>query len=167
MKAQKHEIVDELQALGQHYIRSIRTPEQEERFLRDYLNDLGSYPLSAIKQGCIAWRNSDASKFPTPGQLVAKVRANLPREQREDRPEPWRHLTEEEYNRLSLRDKIRHRTILAGELRRKAGPMWANGQPVAAEAMPERWHELMSRSHGHYEEAGRLKATLARAEGAA
>jgi hypothetical protein len=164
MKSTRAEIIDELEALGQHYMRPVRGPEQQERFLKDYLDDLSEYQISAIKLGCKAWRHSDASKFPTSGQLLRHVRANTATEHRGERAEPWRPLDDIEYDRLSLRDKIRHQTILGHEAQRKAGPMWANGAPAERPPARQTW---VTRAENHFAEASRLNGILRRAEGAA
>jgi hypothetical protein len=168
MKANKAEIFDELEALSAHYVRVIRSPDQQERFYRDYLEDLTDYPLGAVKAACKAWRHSDSTKFPTPGQLLRFVRANAERDR--DRAQPriddWRPLSDDEYERLSLYDKIRHQTILGNECRAKAGPMWSGGvgekgRPAQRSAAKEAW---ATRAANHFAEAKRLRSFLMRSE---
>lgn len=156
----KRRIIEELEALASHYIRPVRSTSEHERFLADYLNDLSGFPIEAVMKACQDWRKSDASKFPTCGQLLAFVRNAMPKGSAVNN-EAWRHLTDQEYDALTMAEKIRHRTIMAVEAKTKAGPMWRNGKPVSPEDMPESWHTQQAIARGHYEEASRLKAKLA------
>ena len=161
----KRRIIEELEALASHYIRPVRSTGEHERFLADYLNDLSGFPIEAVMKACQDWRKSDASKFPTCGQLLAFARNAMPKGANVNN-EAWRPLTDDEYDRLTMAEKIRHRTIMAMEAKTKAGPMWRGGYPVGPEDMPESWHTLTAISRGHYEEASRMKAKLAEYRGA-
>lgn len=158
------EIITELRALENHYsFRVVRSPEEQERFLRDYLADLKPYPIEAIEGGCAMWRRTDAKKFPGVGQLLGCVRQCMPQQRRESGAEQvWRPLADDEYAALSLRDKIRHHKILASEARTRAGPMWSDGKPVPFEAMPPRYHELREKARNHEAEATRLNEFMKR-----
>lgn len=124
MSSVRIEIIKELRALEQFCtFKAVRTGEESERFLKDYLADVQEFPLDAIQKACGKWRKSGATKFPTPGQLIPLIRECLPAEGGVG-PQAWRPLSDGEYADLSLRDKIRHQQILAHEARVKAGPMW-------------------------------------------
>lgn len=159
----KLEIADEIEALSAHYIRPIRSAEEQSRWLADYLTDLGEFPLASVQSACRRWRQSDATKFPTPGQLRAMVRAATPSNQDPTANRPWTPLSDAEYERLTITEKVRHQKLLAMEAGRKAGPMWAGGARASVECMPARWHEWKAREANHYEEARRLQAILDRA----
>ena len=151
-------IVSELDALGAHYIRPNRSPAEHTRFLRDFVSDLGPVTPDVVRRACQSWRQSDANKFPTPGQLLKKIEALTP--QRSAAPGPWREVSEAEYDRMTLTEKIDHQTILANECDQRAGPMWRNGEPVALEDMPDVYHTWKRRASDHRKEAKRLRERL-------
>lgn len=156
MSSHRIEIIRELRALEQFCtFKSVRTGEENERFLKDYLADIQEFPFEAIQKACQKWRQSGQVKFPTPGQLIPLIRGCMAAEPR-DRPHVWRELSDSEYEALSLRSKIEHQRILANLARRKAGPMWVNGKPATADQLPERWHEWSARAANHEAEATRL-----------
>lgn len=167
------EIVKELRALESFFTtRPVRTADEQNRFLADYLADVQDFPLDAIRSACAAWRKSGATRFPTSGQLIPMIRSYV----RDEKPrinEPWRPLSDEEYGDLTLRDKVRHHRIMAHEARCKAGPMFRNtthltkGRPsgvhLTAEEMTEKWRHWTAEAERHEEEAWRLNQVLIRA----
>lgn len=160
MASERIEIIKELRALEQFCtFKSVRSGEEQERFLKDYLADIQEYPLEAIQRACAAWRKSGATKFPTSGQLIPLIRQHVS-EDRGPRLQPWRELSDDEYAALPLRDKIRHHEILAHDAARKAGPQWLNGKPATPEEMPPTWHRWLEIARNHRAEAKRLKAYL-------
>ena len=160
MSSPRIEIVKELRALEQFCtFKAVRSGEESERFLKDYLADIQDFPLEAIQKACAEWRKSGSTRFPTPGQLIPLIRQHVAAPTPE-RAEPWKPLSDLAYDELSLRDKIRHHRILANEARRKAGPMWLNGRPAGPEELPPRWHEWSARAENHEAEAQRLSRFL-------
>jgi len=138
--------------------------------MADWCNDLAQFPVDAIAAGCRAWRHSGETKFPTAGRLLPLVRAAMPSAPSE-RVEVWRELSDAEYANLSVREKIRHRTILAHEARSKAGPMYRNttggmSKPtdgrLTPEEMPGTWRHWSQIAEGHEAEAQRLREVLRR-----
>lgn len=82
-----------------------------------------------------------------------------------------RPATEEEYPRLTLREKINHHLDSAHIAYMEAGPMWRNksgyatvlslaGRPASKAEMTDRWHDLVARAKNHEAEAKRLKGFL-------
>lgn len=177
--ADRSEIIDEIEALAVHCRPPIMEPAARASWLRDWCDDLAGFPISAVRLGCRAYRQSGQVKFPTAGQLLPMVRANLPVERAPPgATEPWRPISDAEYEALSLREKIRHREVMAREARRKAGPMWKNPPEgasfkrpvrghVRAEDMPEAWRIQSQIAAEHEEEARRLRSHLHRREAAA
>lgn len=160
MASHRIEIINELRALEQFCtFKAVRTADEQNRFLADYLADIQEFPLEAIQKACGEWRKSGATKFPVPGQLLPLIRKHVA-EERAPAPKAWQPISDAEYGALSLRDKIRHQRILAHEASRKAGPQWANGQPVAAEDMPPTWRRWREIASGHHAEALRLSGFL-------
>lgn len=159
----KQDIINELEALGAHYIRSVRSPEVQARWVKDYLTDLGDIDLEALRKACAAWRQSEAQRFPTPGQLRTAALAHQPR-QGQASARAWEPISDLAYDALSLRDKIRHQTILGNEAKMKAGPMWVNGSPAPAEQLPDRWHIWTRQAENHYAEAKRLRNFMQKQE---
>lgn len=146
-------IIEEIEALEVHYFRAVRTPQERKRWLQDYLEDLADLDLERLKSACRQWRQTGAKKFPTSGELrrMAPGRA-----QQTERLEAWRPLTDEEYDRLSLSDKIRHQRILAEDAAQRAGPQMRNKRPALPEDMPDRWHMWRARAEHHQAEVKRL-----------
>lgn len=154
------EIIKELRALEQHYtFKVVRSPEDQERFLRDYVADLREFDIKAIETGCARWRQSGAKNFPTSGQLLPFIQAASPRSHGE-KPQPWRPLSDAEYATLSIREKIRHQTILASEAKLKAGPMWREGKPCPPENLSEGYHTWTARARNHEAEIKRLRELI-------
>ena len=73
---------------------------------------------------------------------------------------PWRELSDQEYQALSLAQKIDYRMIAAGQCRNRAGPQWRDGQPQLPEDMPPKWHYNIGLAKAHEAEAARLGQIL-------
>lgn len=162
------DIIDEIEALAGHYIRPVRSSSEHQRWLADYVADLKKFPVHAISTACQMWRSNAAnSRCPTPGQLAALCQASYrdPRAMAE-RATVWAELSDADYERLSLREKIRYQEIAAYEARKKIPAMWWNGRPVTADELPaeraERWRTWSAQARRHYDEAGRLAKFLKR-----
>lgn len=170
--AQRTEIASEIEALAVHCRAPLMEVEQRTSWLRDWCNDLADFEIEAIRAGCREWRQSGATKFPTPGQFIPLVRKRINGPKTDPASiQPWRPIGDAEFDALSLRDKIRHHRILAAEARRKAGPMWRNppaGASVAkpikghipANDMPDDWRRWTEIASGHDAEAKRLSGYL-------
>lgn len=160
------EIIAELDALGAHYTRPVRSPEEHARFLQDYLDDLHGFPIEAIRLAVRSWRQSEATRFPKSGEFLVHVRRHADKSDGE-KPKAWSDLTNEEYEALPLRAKARHHRILAHQARRKAGPMWTNtgklGRALKLEDMPQHWHSWRARADNHDKEANRLEELVRQA----
>lgn len=162
MIATRAQIVNELEALSAHYPRPIRTPEEQSRFLADYIEDLANCSIEALRLGCSAWRRSDATKFPTPGQIRARVQDAEQAERKfsGDKVQVWRKPSRDEYDAMTLEEKRRQQLIMADEVMRDAGPMWSGGRPIPASEMPQSWHEKRAMQERHLAEAKRLAETI-------
>jgi hypothetical protein len=156
-------IIEELEALASHYIRPVRSAAEHERFLADYLTDLKAYPMDAIEKACKDWRRSEATKFPTCGQLLAFVRSAMPKQ--EVYGQLWAPLAADDYEKLTMAEKVRYLTTLAMDAATKAGPMWVNGRPAEPDELPEKWHKWTAISKEHFAEAKRLREKLMEAKG--
>lgn len=165
--AEKTQIIDAIEALAVHCRPPLMSIEQREMWMRDWCADLAKYPADAIANACRKWRHGGQTKFPTPGQLMPIIRESLPTE-RGQRVEPWRELSDAEYQQLSIREKMRHRQILAHEARGKAGPMFRNlsqggamdrakGEHIPPDAMPETHRHWTSIAEAHEAEYKRLR----------
>jgi hypothetical protein len=166
--ADKSQIIDAIEALAVHCRPPIMSVPQRELWMRDWCADLASFPAEAITNACRKYRQSEATKFPTPGQLIPLVRLSLPSTTGEKVAE-WAPLSDAEYASLSIRDKSRHRSILAHDARIKAGPMYVNRSPtlsgatpghVSAENMPAVWRKWTGIAEAHEAEAKRLREHL-------
>lgn len=169
--ADKSEIIDAIEALAVHCRPPLMSVEQRGLWLRDWCADLAKYPLDAIATACRKWRHSDATKFPTVGQLMPLVRDSLPVE-KTGAVIPWRQAGPEEFRSMSVREKIRELTILAHEARLKAGPMFRNtsakgaaitkasGKHLTPEEMPDTYRRWIAIAEGHEAEVGRLRRIL-------
>lgn len=145
--------------------------EQRQMWLRDWCEDLARFPADAVASACRKWRHSESSKFPTPGQLVPLVEASLPVE-KGPKVEAWRPASEAEYAVMTVREKIRERTILASEAYGKAGPMFRNeggsgltrarGTHLPAEQMPPTHRHWRQVGDNHMAEVKRLREILHR-----
>lgn len=167
--ADKTEIADAIEALALHCRPPLMAVDQRLLWLRDWCTDLAEFPIEAVQAACRKWRHSAAAKFPTPGQLLPLVRESLPAE-KTGAVEVWRELSDSEYRALTVREKIRHCTILAHEARIKAGPMLVNttlrgssrisGKHLTSEEMPDTWRRWTAIAEGHEAEAKRLREIL-------
>lgn len=156
MASDRIEIVKELRALEQFCtFKAVRTGEEQERYMLDYLADIQEYPLEAIRKACAEWRKSGVTKFPSSGQLIPMIRKHVT----EERAQPvreWRPISDEEYERLSVRDKIRHRLILAKEARVEASAK-THGWDRNILTAPPAYRHWMDVAAGHEREAMRLR----------
>lgn len=161
-------IMREVAALSSHFPVSTKSPADHARWLEDYADDLGDAGFEAVAEACRDWRRAGNKRMPNPGQLLPIVRKvrDVARLISGPRPEPWRELTDEEYEALPMRAKIRHRTILAHQARDKAGPMWLKGKPAGPDELPPRWLNWTTVARGHEAEIGRLTRKLLEATGA-
>lgn len=158
-------ICAEINALSSHYLTTTKSPDDHARWLIDFATDLGDLTPEQVRRACAAWRTSDAKKFPTPGQLrktapLLHVEA-LPA----PRAEPWRPISNGEYQALTIIQKIRHHRSSIGHALDRAGPMWRDGKPVGPEELPASWHEWRQRARNHADEAGRLQTILDQPKG--
>jgi hypothetical protein len=154
--AEKSEIMEALEALETHCRAPLMAVEQRAAWMRDWCDDLAEFPIHAIQHGCKAWRHSQGvTKFPTPGQLLPLIRANVAQRPAGAVGEPWRELSDDEYRALSLEDKIRHQRILCTRAYSRAGP-----QTKPADDMPESWHRWRQIGRNHEEEVATLKGKL-------
>lgn len=165
--AQRTEIDTELNALSVHCRPPIMEVEQRALWLRDWCSDLAEFPIEAIRIACRKYRQSGATKFPTPGQLLPLIRENQPGETTE-RLSAWRPAEAAEYRDMTVREKIREHQILSHEAYTKAGPMFRNlssggsmgrasGQHLAADEMSEAHRHWAAEGLRHQQEAHRLR----------
>ena len=66
----------------------------------------------------------------------------------------------QEYDRMTIAEKIRHHMILATAANMEAGPMWRGGikgGPRQASEMPASWHEWKAKAAFHFDEIRRLR----------
>lgn len=167
MSSHRIEIVKELRALEQFCtFKAVRTGEESERFLKDYLADIQAFPFEAIQKACAEWRRSGATRFPTPGQLIPIIRKHV--ETPDSGPrinEPWKPLSEAEYAALGLEAKIRHRRILAAQARDEATiHALREGWDRNIANAPASYHRFMAVADAHEAEAKRLGDKLREAQ---
>lgn len=166
MASDRIEIVKELRALEQFCtFKAVRSGEEQERYMLDYLADVQEYPLEAIRKACAEWRKSGVTKFPTSGQLIPLIRKHVA-EEKPAQNGPWRQISEEEYEGLTLREKIRHRLILASEARRTASTH-THGWDRNVTTAPAAYRHWIDVAAGHDREAMRLGAYLRQPAGLA
>lgn len=159
--AQAADISQEIEALAVHCRMPLMDVTQRAMWMRDWCSDLAQFEIEHVRRAFRDWRLSGNTKFPTPGQLLPLVRSAAPRA-KEPENGPWRELSEAAYQALDLPSKVRHHLIMANQALNRAGPMWKNGKPAAAESMPASWHEWRARAENHRDEAHRLNALLRR-----
>lgn len=168
--ASKAEIINAIEALTVHCRPPLMEANQRTSWLSDWCDDLGRFPAEAIANGCRKWRHSGNTKFPTPGQLLPLVGEGVPNPDRV-KALPWRPATQEEYQAMTLKEKIRENLILASEADGKAGPQFRNtsqrgsinraaGVHLTPEQMPPEWHRWRDVAATHRAEAGRLRKHL-------
>lgn len=163
--ADRIDIVDALESLAVHCRPPIMSVEDRSRWMKDWCSDLANFPVEAIKLACTRWRQSDNTRFPTPGQLLPLVRAVVPAKAEGGKPEAWRPISDDEYRALPIREKIRHLQIVRSELTSAAGPMIKNegafkGRHLTRDDMPESWHDAHRRAETIDQEIKRLRETL-------
>jgi hypothetical protein len=150
------EITDEIERLAAHCRPPLMDVNQRVLWLEDWCSDLKSFPIEAIRAACTKWRHGEDRKFPTAGQMRGLCMANTP-----GKPtpsglyEPWRELSDAEYEALGLNNKIRHHEILAAEAGRKAGPFRLDAPEPAR---PEAHAVCRPRQQAHHDEAARLRS---------
>jgi hypothetical protein len=168
--ADKSQIQDVIESLAVHCRPPLMSIEQRLLWLRTWAEDLQEYPIEAVAQACRQWRQSEATKFPTPGQLMPLVKACLPSE-RTERAEVWREASPEEYRAMSIREKIREHQILGHNAFSKAGPMFRNttgsgpitkasGTHLEPGDMPDSHAAWIAEGKRHNEEIRRLRQYL-------
>ena len=171
--ADKTEILNEIEALSLHCRPPLMEATMRASWLRDWCSDLAEFPIESIRIACRKWRQSGATKFPTPGQLLPMVRAELPRQKLDDKykPREWSPASDDDYREMSLRDKIREQQILSHEAYRKAGPMFRNttgGGPMSKASgvhlslteMGTAYHHWIAAARWHAGEASELRKRL-------
>lgn len=158
--AEATEIMDALESLALHCRPPLMSVDDRARWMRDWCEDLRSYDIAAIRAATAKWRSGESQKFPTPGQLLPLVRVLVGGPISDGPIGPWRPITDEAYDALSLAEKIRHQRILASEARSKAGPMWRNGRPAGPDEMTDRWRIWIERARNHDAEAARLRQIM-------
>jgi len=136
----------------------------------DYADDLGDLGAEAVERACRSWRQSDAKRFPTPGQLSKLAEPIAKAALRGPAPETWREITDAQYAALSLEDKIWHREKLADEASAKAASLWRRlpetkeGKPPSfvhfESSLPAEWARWRRVQVGHLAEAKRLRDSL-------
>lgn len=68
------EVIAYVERLRNHYGEfAAMTEAQAEMLHKDWLEDFHRYPRELLIEACRRWRNSNAKKAPTPGQLKAMV----------------------------------------------------------------------------------------------
>ena len=155
------EIRGELEALGTHCRAPLMETNQRALWLRDWCTDLAGFPIEAIRTACRRYRNSEATKFPTPGQLVPMVKSAAASEHASAvKALPWEPSAREAYEKLSLTDKIFENRALARIAYRKAGPMWLHGRPATPEELGAVWRTHTDQAKAHEAEAARLSKFL-------
>jgi len=147
-------IMQSLMALGLHYPKPKRTPEEHARWMADYVVDLDCCKPEQVEAACTAWRRSKAIRFPKVGELleIALAVHTGPK-----RPEarPWTPCSDVEFLSLSVGEQIRELTILADKAEMAAGP-----QKYAPDRMPAKWQRLRAVAKQYRDEISRLRKTL-------
>jgi hypothetical protein len=122
----------------------------------DYTDALGDLTETALELGMREWvRRPDSRFMPKPGELrelALATRPAAPTVFRGPAPTPWRPLTDEQFDALSLHDKIWNHERMAQHERELAGP-----QTDAPSEMSAKWHAHRARSANHSAEARRLR----------
>lgn len=153
------EIADEITALATHFPKPRRTPDEAARWLEDYVDSLEPFGLDAVKVACIDWRGGDAVSMAKPGQLAALAKRIAERGKVKAENKPWKRISDEEYEALTLRDKARHHAILAdcvvserfGAIVRRVG-----SRDVAVLGRDPDYQNMLAAEQGHLAEARRI-----------
>jgi hypothetical protein len=154
------EIADEIDTLASHFRPPLMDTDTRSRWLQSWCEDLAGFEIAVVRIAFRDWRRSGNTKFPTPGQLLPLIRAEIARFKAgppTDGAKAWEPLSDAEYDALSLNEKIRHHRILASRASGSAGPQWGATGPLPAEQMPTTWHSWKQRARHHLAEAERLK----------
>lgn len=167
--ADRLDIANALESLAVHCRPPLMSVEDRSRWMVDWCSDLASFPIEAIKLACTRWRQSENTRFPTPGQLLPMVRAVLPAKGSGPKVEAWRPISDDEYRQLPIRDKIRHLKIVLSELMTNAGPMMVNegsfrGRHLTPDEMPAKWHDAKARAAVIEGEISRLRDAIKNAQ---
>lgn len=155
--ADRIEIVDALESLAVHCRAPLMSVEDRSRWMRDWCDDLKEFDGDAIRLAITRWRQSENTKFPTPGQLLPLVRMASKRNRSpadSDNPRVWTWPSEQELEGMTLHERRRQYLIMAFEARGKAGPMSEAGE------IPR--PEWVVRSKAYLEEAQRIAGYIAR-----
>lgn len=149
------EIMDAIKSLSVHCRAPIMDVDDRSRWLQTWCEDLAEFPLDAIRSGCRTWRQSDNTRFPTPGQLLPLIRAatSTPRDSSPNN-KSWSWPTDDELASMTLREQRRQYQIMASQCRGKAGPMDNNGKHPKPE-----W---IGRAQGYDAEAQRVAGLISR-----
>lgn len=77
------QILAELEALRNHYSEwQDRSEGQAKRLHKDYLEDLAELPATLLTEACRRWRRSTATRPPSSGELLEKVKPEIERGRR-------------------------------------------------------------------------------------
>lgn len=166
--ATKDEIVEAIEGLAIHCRTPIFDENERVRWLMDWCSDLGPFPAKAINQAAGEWRRSGQAKFPTPGQLIPLVAKYAPPSKSSYKPTPvrfWEWPSDDEYFSMSISEKIKAHTIMAHDLRSKAGPMFRQreNEPsvhLSLDEMPPKWHTLQREAKFHDGKVSELRKRL-------
>jgi hypothetical protein len=164
--AEKHEVIEAIEALATHCRPPLMGVEERVAWVMDWCHDLRDFPIENVRMACQRWRQGDDRKFPMPGQLLPLVRATMRREESGGRPEPWRPVSDGEYQGMTVREKIRHHQIMLAEAGNRGGPMFRqNGaggkaEHLTADQMPPKWHDAQAEKAFHNAEIKRLRGFM-------
>jgi hypothetical protein len=140
-------------SLSNHYRRQVRTPEEQAMWLRDWLDDLAAWTPDQVADACGEWRRSAARRMPSSGELLVKLSTmHAPKQQSQPKIEAWKPISDEEYDTLSVRDKIRHHHILADQA--------MLGWKSTTRQVDDDWRRRDAIAKNHRAEASRLGAML-------
>lgn len=155
--ADRIEIVDALESLAVHCRPPLMSVDDRSRWLKDWCDDLAEFDGDAVRLAITRWRQSENTKFPTPGQLLPMVRLASKRssvQPDEGRPRAWTWPSEDELDGMTLTERRRSYLIMASQARGKAGAMGDDG----THPRPE-W---ITRSKAYLDEAQRIAGYISR-----
>jgi hypothetical protein len=154
--ADRLEIVDALESLAVHCRLPLMDIDARSRWTQTWCEDLLEFPLPAIQNACRRWRQSDNTKFPTPGQLLPMVRAAVrtPNPDATGHAKPWTWPSDADLDAMSLEERRRNYLIMASETRGKAGPMNDAGEHPRPE-----W---IGKARAYADEARRIAGYISR-----
>jgi hypothetical protein len=119
-------IATELLALAAHYPAKRLAPDVRARWLADYVDDLtgAGFELLDVRIACANWRTSEASRMPTPGELLAYCRKVFRPDRYVPLPAPPPAPAMDPEERARVGEMMRELAAeLAGKLKAKAQPM--------------------------------------------